>query len=297
MILPTEGYELQIIRWSNERPTEELCGVLMRHYESFMAVQIANVANEPTRTFAMDEKPFLDAVNSGQVWGTWHVHPGPNDTDGPSLADMDRANAWGLPMAILIRRTMRFRYYMPNDYKVPIFHRPYVPGIFDCFALVRQALSEYVGFELDDLDRERLDEYGCLPDIKEYWEGQGWEMLYQPKPGRVALISYFGQSRCNHLGLIISDWEMIHQLRGHPSRVDHLAGWQHWAQGYLSHPAVEHKIKTMGWTRLPFNPLDYGPSNAPAKASGRPPGSFPRPGKVNVPGRTFDPLKLRRLGP
>jgi hypothetical protein len=109
----------------------------------------------------------------------------------------------------------------------------------------------------------------------------------------VALISYLGQTRCNHLGLIISDWEMIHQLRGSPSRVDYLGSWTRWAQGYLSHP----KIERMGLTRLPLNPLEYQGPRRPVKASSRPPEAFSMPGKVSIPGKAFDPRKLRRLQP
>lgn len=294
--LPSQPYELQIIQWSNQNPTEELCGVLVRSFEGLMAYQIANVAKDRKSTFTMDEQPFLEAIRKGEVWGTWHVHPNPQDDDGPSLADQDRANAWNLPGCILVRRTMRFRYYVPNGFKTPIFQRPYVPGIFDCFALVKDALSEYVGFEHDDLDRDQLDHDGCLPDVMGYWKEHGWELLLQPKPGRLAMIQAIGHGRCNHLGLVISQHEMIHQLRGQPSRVDYLGSWHKWALGYLSHPKIEQKIKDMKWDRLPFNPADYQGPRTPSKASSRPPQTFsPRP-SIKTAGRPIDPQILKVLG-
>jgi proteasome lid subunit RPN8/RPN11 len=296
-MLPTEPYELQIIHWSNECPAEELCGVLMRHRETFMPVQISNVAKDRRATFTMEEGPFLEAVNSGQIWGTWHVHPGQQDEDGPSLADMDRANAWNLPGCILVRRTMQFRYYLPNGYKVSIFRRPYVPGVFDCHALVKQALVEYVGFDAIDLDREKLDPDGCYPNLQEEWERQGWELLLQPKPGRVAMINFYGRSRCNHLGLVISSHEMLHQLRGHPSRVDYLGSWTKWALGYLSHPAIEAKVKAENWDRLPFNPQDYEGPRRPAKASRSPQDAFSARPRGNIAGGPLDPEILRRIKP
>lgn len=294
---PTEPYEMQIIHWSNENPTEELCGVLLRHYETFMALQIANVANNRVVTFAMDDQPFLDAVNSGQCWGTWHVHPGPNDPDGPSDVDRDRATVWDLPGCILVRRTMQFRYYVPDGYKMSIFRRPYVPGIFDCFALVKDALAEYMDFELADLDRQLLEADGCLPDVKQYWESQGWELLLQPQPGRVAMINFNGNSRCNHLGLVISQHEILHQLRGHPSAVDYLGTWKKWALGYLAHPTIEQKVKVMAWPRLPFNPQDYEGPKRPEKAPRAAQDAFSGRGNVMIAGKPFNPQIFKKLQP
>lgn len=294
-LLPSQPHEMQIIQWSNACPHEELCGVLLRQFEGFVPYQLANVASDRTTTFTMEEKPFLDAIKRGDVWGTWHVHPGSQDDDGPSIGDMDRANAWGLPGCILVRRTMRFKYYTPDGFKTSIFQRPYVPGIFDCYALVKDALAEYVGFEAEELDREQLDDDGCLPDVMACWESQGWEMLLQPRPGRVMMINATRAGRCSHLGLVISGYEMIHQLRGHPSKVDYLGSWQKWSLGYLAHPVIEAKVTANSWDRLPFNPADYEGPRKPAKAPSRPPQRFsPRP-SIETAGREIDPQVLKVL--
>lgn len=294
-ILPSLPYELQIVQWSNQSPNEELCGVLARSADGLQAYQIRNVAKDRSASFAMDEPAFLEAMRGGHVWGTWHVHPGPQDDDGPSLADMDRCNAWSLPGCILVRRRMRFRYYQPNGYKTPVYQRPYVPGIFDCFALVKDALSEYVGFELEDLDREQLDNDGCLPDVMGYWKSQGWELLLQPRPGRVAMIHSMTNGRCNHLGLIISAHELIHQLRGHLSRVEFLGHWSKWAIGYLSHPWIEQKVKAERWDRLPFNPADYEGPRTPTKAPSSPPQRVLARPSIRTAERPLDPQILKVL--
>jgi proteasome lid subunit RPN8/RPN11 len=282
----TEPYETQIIDWSNRKPTEELCGVLIKHRGTFTAMQITNVASDKETTFAMDEQPFLDAVNSGQVWGIWHVHPNPDDEDGPSIPDMDRANAWQMPGCVLVRRKMHFRYYLPDGMPTPLYGRPYVPGIFDCYAMVRDALKQYLDFELADLDREQLDMRGCLPDPDLLWTPSGWERLLQPKAGRVALIDFGGHGKCNHLGLIISRTEMLHQIRGQLSRVDFLGSWQRWSLGYLEHPQIAARMQKESWERLPVNPNEFSEQgvafNRPIKASGSLVDASGKPTRVSI---------------
>jgi proteasome lid subunit RPN8/RPN11 len=278
---PSEPYEMQIVEWSNQNPAHELCGVLIKNRGSFMALRITNTARDTKRTFTMDEKPFLDAINSGQVWGTWHVHPGPNDDDGPSLADMDRANAWDMPGCVLVRRMMHFRYYLPDGMPTPLYGRPYVPGIFDCYALVKDAIKKYFDLDHEDLDREQLDARGCLPNHDEFWGPNGWELLLQPKPGRLAMIDFGGRGQCNHLALIVSQTEMLHHLRGQLSRIEFLGSWQRWALGYIEHPKIAERIKKERWNRLPIDPGEFTeqgaaynrPSSTPSRlvdASGMP---------------------------
>ena len=278
---------MQIVEWSNRRPSEELCGVLMKHRGTFTAMQITNVAMNRERTFTMDEQPFLDAVNSGQIWGVWHVHPNPDDEDGPSIPDMDRANAWQMPGCILVRRNMLFRYYLPDGMPTPLYGRPYVPGIFDCYAMVKDALKKYLDFDLIDLDRERLDPRGCLPGYDQLWQEEGWERLLQPKAGRVALIDFGGHGKCNHLGLIVSRTELLHQLRGQLSRVDLLGSWQRWSLGYLEHPQIVAKMQKEGWQRVPVDVLEYSQQgaayNAPAKASNSLVDASGKPTRVKIP--------------
>lgn len=284
---PIEPYELQIVEWSNLKPEEELCGVLIKHRGSFLALQIMNVAANRQETFAMDEKPFLDTVNSGQAWGTWHVHPNPMDTDGPSPADMDRANAWQLPGCVYVRHKMHFRYYLPDGLPTPLYGRPYVPGIFDCYGLVRDALKKYADFELVELDRELLDERGCLPDHERLWGPMGWEMLLQPKPGRVAMIDFGGHGKCNHLALVISRTELLHHVRGQLVRLDFFGSWQRWTLGYLAHPWIEDLVAQKQWTRLPLDPNEFSPhipgANGHAKAPDSLVDASGRPTRVNIP--------------
>jgi proteasome lid subunit RPN8/RPN11 len=290
---PSEPYEFQIIEWSNQKPDEELCGVLIKHKGSFHALQIDNVAADRRTTFAMEEQPFLKAINSGQAWGTWHVHPGPTAVDGPSAPDMDRANAWDLPGCILVRRTMQFRYYMPDGKPTPLYGRPYVPGIFDCYALVRDGLRKYLDFELVDLDREKLDGRGALPDHETMWAPLGWEIMLQPKAGRVAAIDFGGHGKVNHLGLLISKHEMLHHVRGQLSRVDFFGSWQRWTLGYLAHPVLEEKVKGNRWNRLPVNPQEYNDQTAGAKSPAEPPDSLVdasgKPTRVDIPGDPKNP--------
>jgi proteasome lid subunit RPN8/RPN11 len=268
----SEAYEFQIIEWSNQKPYEEICGVLIRHRGTFSALQIPNVATNRGHAFAMAEKPFLAAINSGQVWGTWHVHPNPTDDDGPSLADMDRANAWDLPGCVLVRHNMQFRYYLPNDLPTPIQGRPYVPGIFDCYALMRDSLKKYLDFDHPDLDREMLDDRGSLPNHEQFWGPVGWEQLLQPKPGRLAMIDFGGHGKVNHLGLIVSRCEMLHHIRGQVSRLDFFGSWARWTHSYLAHPVLEQKVQENGWQqRLPIDPSEFemtARANTPVAAPG-----------------------------
>lgn len=253
---PTEPYELQIVKWSNENPDEELCGVLLQHGGSFRALQLKNVATDRRNSFAMDEKPFLEAVKSGQVWGTWHVHPNQWDDDGPSLADLDRSNAWNMPGCVYVRRSVMFHYWTPDGYKAPIFGRPYVPDIFDCARLVSDALREYCQYDMPLFDRDFFHAHGHMGDHERWWAPYGVEMVLQPKPGRVALIDFRGGGRVNHMGLVVSNRELLHHLRGQVSELAYLGNWVRYTHSYLMHPDIEALVEAKGWReRLPIDPF------------------------------------------
>lgn len=253
---PVEPYEHQIVQWSNQNPQEEICGLLLRHGGSFRAVQCENVAIDRVNNFAMEEKPFLEAIKSGQVWGVWHVHPNQWDDDGPSIGDRDRANAWNLPGCVYVRRSVFFHYWLPDGFSAPLFGRPYVPDIFDCARLVEDALKEFFGYSMPFFDRDFFDHHGHMGDHERWWSPYGVEMVLQPKPGRVALIDFRGGGRVNHMGLVISGTELMHHLRGQVSSLDYLGHWTRLTHSYLTHPDIEAAVQAKGWLeRLPVDPF------------------------------------------
>lgn len=68
----------------------ERCGVIMKDGN---AVELENLADQPTVSFEMPPKAFLELVKTGEVEATWHTHP----KSSPVLSGADYATFLNWP--------------------------------------------------------------------------------------------------------------------------------------------------------------------------------------------------------
>ena len=264
MIRPYETHEMQIIALQDEKPNEEVCGVLLRREYGFEVKQLANLATAKDKVFSMD----MGAVLKEDVSMLWHTHSQLADTDGLSDPDKWTSAEWGLPMCVYVKRTRKFHYWQPGDYHASIVGRPWCPEIFDCFALIRDALLEYLDVKIPDLDRTFLHAAVGLKDCDLYWKSIGAELVFKPEIGRVAVINYHGSRYPNHCGLLVQDKSMLHQLRGAPSRVDPYGDmWRKATLYFVRHADIEHAIETKQW-RYDGSPNPVAAPTTPVKPAG-----------------------------
>lgn len=133
----------------------EACGVLVQIGRRHVYVPCANLALEPTEQFQLDPQGYAEAEDLGTVIGIVHSHP-----DGTSRAsDHDRASCEvsGLPWHILSWPEGDLNTIVPTGEPTPLVGRPFVHGVWDCYAIVRDWHKQERGIELPDFPR--LDDW------------------------------------------------------------------------------------------------------------------------------------------
>jgi proteasome lid subunit RPN8/RPN11 len=226
---------------ANDEEGNELCGILAKTSTGLVAIQVPNQAEDKKNTFHLDDRTYLRWFNRGEVWGIWHTHP--VGEEGFSDADLAVASVLKLPQLLYEKQIDRFTYWTPQDFKAPLVGRYYCAGVHDCYALVHDCVQRLSGEQFPDLDRKLLNTRGALADSGKLWEGTGFERAFQPKVGRVAVLSIQANGVPNHLGFMLREDLMLHHAFEQKSEiVTHLGVWKALTLYYLCHPQIESKL-------------------------------------------------------
>ena len=93
---------IQLMQQAQNRPEEEVCGLIARGDDGWRVYPVANAAADRTRTFDMEAQALVSAQRAmrerGQtLWGIYHSHP--QAAAEPSAADLEQV---GYPEAVQI---------------------------------------------------------------------------------------------------------------------------------------------------------------------------------------------------
>lgn len=131
----------------------EACGLIVGVGKKAHFVACRNISSEPRTRFQIDPADYARAEDMGEVLAIWHSHTDGNTT--PSDADKAGAEATELPWLIsgIVQNGVEFyhcgpRIHQPDGFEMPYIGRPYVFGIFDCYALVRDYYLREFGIKL-----------------------------------------------------------------------------------------------------------------------------------------------------
>lgn len=198
-----------------------------------------NAAADPAKDFFIATAAWL--AHAGRIEAVLHSHPvEPGEHVCPSARDMrgqiDSALPWGLVgvTADQVTDVILWGDMLPIR---PLVGRPFVHGIWDCYALVR--------------DYFRLEGRGTLPQIPrdyEWWTEAGGQALYaeglrttpgvrvirreEIRPGDVLLLRY--KSRVtNHAAVYLGDGTILHHMDGELSRRDDASAWARFATHFV----------------------------------------------------------------
>lgn len=243
MIRPYEEHEIAIAELQKQNPNEEVCGVLVAKQGRFEVIQLPNIAVNKQETFQMDVLKYADDLAF-----CWHTHPGEFSVDGPTDPDKYSAAVMRMPMCVYVQRTGKFHYWQHGDYHASILNRPWCPGIFDCFALVRDAIYEFWDIKMPDLDRTYIHATHGIHRIEDYFTPAGCELVHKSEVGRVAVMNHGGAKLPNHVALFVSKTSILHQMRGQTSRIDFYSeNLQRATLYFMRHSAIEEVIARTNW--------------------------------------------------
>lgn len=194
----------------------ECCGLLLQVNGAQQYYPCINAAGDKTEEFSITPQQYAAAEDTGEVLAICHSHP--DATTQPSARDTAMCNATGLPWHIFSWPEGDLRTINPLGHIPPLLHRPFVHGVQDCYALVRDWFMLTHNITLPDFPRQ-----------DGWWEGE--QELYlenfmaagftevpahtiQPGDG---ILMQVQSKRVNHAAVYTGNSRIIHHLYGRPS--------------------------------------------------------------------------------
>lgn len=204
----------------------EACGYVHRTHGY---IPCENVAEDPTKDWRFNAETQELCAMDDDVLYIIHSHPyeisGPmvwDRNEGPSYTDMRQQIATGKPwgLAIVVNGHMQSLWFWGNDnVEVPYEGRPFVSGIFDCYALARDWMRREKGIELPVFPRGNLSwESGKELFTRDIWEKAGFEVVspHELQTGDAFLAAiHTNRSQAtypNHCGVYVGRGLVLHHL-------------------------------------------------------------------------------------
>jgi proteasome lid subunit RPN8/RPN11 len=204
---------------------KECCGLVIQNRRKQHYIPCRNTAPAPAEQFSLHPEDYANAEETGTVVAIVHSHP--DATTQPSQLDIAQCDLSQLPWVIVSWPEGDIRTLMPIKGIKPLIGRPFVHGIWDCYAIVRDGYRLARNVELPDFTRT------------DGWWNRG-EDLYMTQYAEAGFIACCGElqagdviimqvqaSQPNHAGLYLGDGLMLHHLYGQLSKREPYSGyWQ-----------------------------------------------------------------------
>lgn len=183
--------------------------------------QVENIHDEPESHFRLSREDVIKAEIEGLL-AVIHSHPDREDV--PSAADMRGQIATDVPWGLLscdAEAASPIRWWGTEE-RPPLVGRPFVHGVTDCYALIRDFYWLEKGISLPEYPRDWQwwDQGQNL--FVEGFERAGFKRVKseEAKPGDVWLAKIRSKV-VNHGGILLDAGLMLHQIGSPKHPVDH----------------------------------------------------------------------------
>jgi proteasome lid subunit RPN8/RPN11 len=214
-----------LIHAQAEEP-RECCGVAVV-VDDRPAVYMActNVAKQ-SEHFVIDGASYAAAEDAGTILAIVHSHVYEPPT--PSLADLTGIERTALPWLIVNYPLGTYTITRPSGFSADLLGRPFVHGVHDCYAIVRDYFAT-LGITLHDYARD----YGWWDDengpnlYRDNFSAEGFEVIAcgPAEPAVLAMLQphdlilmNIRARRDNHMAVYLGDGVILHHLIGTASR-------------------------------------------------------------------------------
>lgn len=213
----------QIKRHAERESPKEACGAIIGVNGKPVVVECKNTSHDPANLFQISPQELSQAMEKGELIAIYHSHP--NGTCRPSSGDKAACMATGYPYLIYGMHDDRL-YFMEESGRVPLIGRPFVHGLLDCYAIIKD-FYDYM-FDINLPNQHRQD----------YWWKKG-ENLYDEnfkqagfyeismdelEPGD-ALMMQIEVDVVNHAAIYLGNNEILHHSINRLSKKEVLAGY------------------------------------------------------------------------
>jgi proteasome lid subunit RPN8/RPN11 len=220
----------------------EGCGLVIMYGTKPKLIVCANQSADPANQFVISPESYAEAAEQGEVIAVWHSHV--DISDEPSEADLQSCELSQMPWFITAvtkegeeLTATNPRKIEPIGYKAPYIGRPYVFGVFDCWALIRDYYKNEFGTDLEDYNRQEFFWLKGIDIIGENWENCGFKLVTDDsfQVGDLLLIQN-SASMMNHVALYVGDDRILHHCHNRLSKKDTYAGyWQKHTVMHIRH--------------------------------------------------------------
>lgn len=254
----------EILKHAEEGYPNEICGVVLMTDKGEKYVRCLNIAKSKTEEFEFCPHSYMEAEELGDVVGIVHSHP--DATTRPSAHDIavmsrnyevqlivDPESA-PVPWHIVSWPEGDYRQVIP-EVNESLLDRPFVHGVWDCWAACEAYYKRYHGLEFPKYVRE--DRWWENKDAHSFYEKEyqdaGFYEVSDLKPGDLVIMQCGRSFHPNHAGVYlgeVSEFEgrqlfgktlMFHHMYGKLSDVIVYGGqWQQRTRMILRHKEIEN---------------------------------------------------------
>jgi proteasome lid subunit RPN8/RPN11 len=207
-----------------EAPRES-CGVIVTRPDVPRLLYVAchNIARE-SEHFVIDPRDYANAEDTGDVAAIVHSHV--FEPPVPSLADRTGIERTQLPWLIVNHPVGTWSITRPEGFSAPLIGRPFVHGVHDCYALVRDYYATQ-GITLNDYPRSWgwWDEADGPDLYRDNFTSEGFVQIAAGfEDARAKLIEHdlilmkIRAPRENHMAIYLGNSVILHHQIGQLSR-------------------------------------------------------------------------------
>ncbi|MDE9492694.1 C40 family peptidase [Xenorhabdus bovienii] len=204
---------------------DECCGLIIQQHRRQHYLPCRNTALSPTEQFSIHPEDYAAAEDKGSIIAIVHSHP--DATTQPSQLDIAQCDLSQIPWVIVSWPEGDIRTLMPIEGIKPLIGRPFVHGIWDCYAIVRDWFRLERTIELPDF--ERTDSWWVRGEnlyMKQYSAAGFVACRGELQTGDV-IIMQVQANEPNHAAIYLGDSLMLHHLYGQLSKREPYHGyWQ-----------------------------------------------------------------------
>lgn len=256
----------QIMKHAEDGYPLEICGVVViTPVGEEKYIRCLNIAKDKSEEFHMCPDSYADAEELGDIVGIVHSHP--DGTTRPSPYDyavMSRnyevqlivdPESSPVPWHIVSWPEGDYRQIIP-EVTTSLLDRPFVHGVWDCWASCEAYYKKYHGIEFPKYTRE--DKWWEVQDTtsfyEEYYESAGFYQVQDLKKGDMIVMQIGRSYHPNHAGIYlgeVTEFEsrqlfgktlMFHHMYNKLSDVIVYGGqWQQRTRMILRHKEVKHE--------------------------------------------------------
>jgi proteasome lid subunit RPN8/RPN11 len=194
-----------IYQHASDSYPEECCGVVTVAGD---AVPLKNVSRTPTTSFEISSRDYLAYCHGALC--VYHSHPDRKAV----FSDADKAffERSRIPLVVVSWPAGEIRVLGLPGEGSPLLGRPFIYGIYDCYALARDFYRRELGIEVQQITRPRFGWWksGELDPFSDGISTCGMVDCANLAYGDIILLSLNGSPVSNHIGIYMGNNMFLH---------------------------------------------------------------------------------------